>query len=197
MTRFEYFFTLFGLLLGFILVEVMSGLVRTLRARYPTGPGVASNIRIGWLTPLLGAFVLLDVTSWWGNVWSVHETLPLGYDTIFGGVILTGVYYFAASMVFPGEPKAWPDLDEWFWLHRRQVLGCILAANLAWGPLIYTLTEFRPGVGETALISIYFAALVTALSSRRTWLVASALAILVLQFAMLGFIELVSRLLRG
>lgn len=197
MTRFEFFFTLFGLLLGFILVEVMSGLVRTLRARYPTGPGVASDIRIGWLTPLLGAFVLLDVTSWWGNVWGVHETLPLGYDTIFGGVILTGVYYFAASMVFPGEPKAWPDLDEWFWLHRRQVLGCILAANLAWGPLIFTLAEFHPGLGETVLISLYFAALVTALWSRRTWLVASALTILVLQFAMLGVIELVSRQLRG
>ena len=194
MTRFEYFFTLFGLLLGFILVEVMSGLVRTLRARHPTGPGVvASDIRVGWLTPMLGTFVLLDVTSWWANLWTVRETLPLGYDTMFGGVILAGVYYFAASMVFPGEPKAWPDLDEWFWLHRRQVLGCILAANLAWGPLIYMLTDFHPGADEIAMVALYFTALVIALWSRRQWLVVSTLAILIFQFAMLGVIQFMSR----
>jgi hypothetical protein len=196
-TRFEYFFTLFGLLLGFILIEVMSGLVRTLRARHPTGPGVTADIRIGWLTPLLGAFVLLDVTSWWGNVWSVHETLPLGYDTMFGGVVLAGIYYFAASMVFPGDPKAWPDLDEWFWLYRRQVLGCILAANLVWGPLIYALTAFHPGAGEIGMISVYFAALLIALCSRRNWLVAGALVVLVGQFVMLGIIQLVSRQFGG
>jgi hypothetical protein len=196
-TRFEYFFSLFGLLLGFILVEVMSGLVRTLRARHPTGPGMAADIRIGWLTPMLGAFVLLDVTSWWANLWSVRETLPLGYDTMFGGVTLAGVYYFAASMVFPGEPKAWPDLDEWFWLYRRQVLGCILAANLAWGPLIYLLTDFHPRAGEVGMVAIYFIALITALCSRRQWLVFSALVILVLQFVMLGAIQFVSRQLAG
>lgn len=93
MTRFEYFFTLFGLLLGFILVEVLSGLVRTLRARHPTGPGDTTHVHLGWLTPLLGAFTLLDITGWWGNVWSVHHTLPLGYDTLFGGVILCDLLF--------------------------------------------------------------------------------------------------------
>jgi hypothetical protein len=38
LSEFEYLFSLFSLLLGFILIEVLSGLMRTLRARLPSGP---------------------------------------------------------------------------------------------------------------------------------------------------------------
>ena len=194
MTRFEYLFTLFGLLLGFILVEVLSGLVRTIRSRHPAGHGNAAQIHIGWLTPLLGAFVLLDITGWWGNVWAVHETLPLGYDTLFGGVVLCGTYYFAASMVFPDQPNSWPNHDDWFWLHRRQVLGCILAANTVWAPIVVSDPSFRLGTPETVNIAFYFGALVVALVSQRRWQVMSALTVLILQSLALGVIDFVSRL---
>ena len=39
MSQFEFLYALFGLLLGFILVEVLSGLMRTVRARLPSGRG--------------------------------------------------------------------------------------------------------------------------------------------------------------
>src|SRR3982751_6729104 len=125
MSAIEPLLSLLTLLLGFILVEVLSGLMRTLRARLPSEPGVRAEIRIGWLTPMLGAFTMLNVLLWWGNLWSLQEVLPVGYDTMTLGMILCSFFYFAASMVFPDNPRAWPDVDAWFWLHRRQVLGCI------------------------------------------------------------------------
>ena len=194
MTRFEYLFTLFGLLLGFILVEVLSGLVRTIRSRHPAGPGKAAQIHIGLLTPLLGAFVLLDITGWWGNVWAVHETLPLGYDTLFGGVIICGIYYFAASMVFPDQPSSWPDHDDWFWLHRRQVLGCILAANIPWAPIALADPNFHLGTPQALNIMLYFVALIGAIVSPRRWQVTGALTVLILQSLALGVIDFLNRL---
>jgi hypothetical protein len=192
-TRFEFLFSLFGLLLGFILIEVLSGLVRTIRARYPTGPGQVVDIRIGWLTPVLGAFVLLDITGWWGNIWSVHASLPLGYDTMFGGVILCGIYYFAASLVFPNEPRSWPDLDTWFWLHRRIVLGCILAANVAWTPIVLSAGAFKPSLPQILIVLIYFAMLCVSIWARRRWMVIVALGFLIAQSLALAVIDFVSR----
>lgn len=136
MSPFEFIFGLFGLLLGFILVEVLSGLVRTLRARLPRGPGVRAEVHVGWLTPMLGGFTILNVVIWWGNVWGMQDVLTVGFDTMILGLILCSFYYFAASMIFPDEPRSWPDVDEWFWLHRRQVLVSLFAANLPlfiWG----------------------------------------------------------------
>ena len=53
MSAFEFVFSLFGLLLGFSLVEVLSGLVRTLKLRRPLGPEakpvVAGPPLGGWL----------------------------------------------------------------------------------------------------------------------------------------------------
>lgn len=193
LTRFEFLFSLFGLLLGFILIEVLSGLVRTLRARHPAGPGSSIDIRIGKLTPLLGAFVLLDITGWWGNVWAVHESLPLGYDTMFGGVILCGIYYFAASLVFPDEPRSWPDLDAWFWLRRRLVFGCVLAANLAWAPIVLWSRDLTLGVPQLLILALYFATLIIALCSNGRWIVTVALLVLIAQSLALGIMDFVGR----
>lgn len=61
MAPFDFIFALFGLLLGLSLAEVLSGFARAIQARLE--PGRA--LRLGWLTPLLGAFVLLDLLSFW------------------------------------------------------------------------------------------------------------------------------------
>src|SRR5690242_17541779 len=92
LSELEYLFGLFSLLLGFILIEVLSGLVRTLQARPPSGPGVKADIHVGWLTPMLGAFTMLNVMNWWGNAWAYQRILPFGYPTAIGGLILCGFY---------------------------------------------------------------------------------------------------------
>jgi hypothetical protein len=122
MSRFEFVFSLFGILLGFSLVEVLGGFVRTMKLR--------RHIRLGWLVPLLGLYVMLDITSFWDNAWEVRDLIPANAGILFYGLFLFGAYYFAASMVFPDKPGEWPDLDVYYFLHKRQILGAIAIVNL-------------------------------------------------------------------
>ena len=181
MSAVELLLNLFTLLLGFILVEVLSGLMRTLRARLPSGPGIKTDIRIGWLTPMLGAYTMLNVLSWWITLWGFRNFIPVGYDTMTLGLILCSFFYFAASMIFPDKPREWPDVDDWFWLHRRQVLSCILAANIPFMLSDYVLGENT--VSETVVFSVVVSLqaglLLLAIFSRKYWIVWAALALLI------------------
>lgn len=56
--------------------------------------------------------MLLDVTSYWWNIWNVRTVMPMGLDVLFGVLFLVGLYYFAASLVFPDKPDDWPNLDQ-------------------------------------------------------------------------------------
>ena len=181
MQAIEFSLGLFGLLLGFILVEVLSGLMRTLRARLPNGPGTQEQIHIGWLTPMLGAFTMLNVLLVWGNVFGLQNILPIGYDTWTLGLLLCSFYYFAASMIFPGDARAWPDVDEWFWLHRRQVIGCVLAVNLPFMLSTYivldlTLSEM---IVDLTVVTLLVSMMLLAMFARTRWKVTAALAILI------------------
>ena len=122
MSPFEFTFSLFGLLLGFSLIEVLGGLVKTLKLR--------GAVRIGWITPLLGLFVMVDLTSFWSIAWHSREAIPANFAVMLLGLAITGIYYFAASMVFPDKPDEWPDFDEWAMKHKRQVMGGVFLANL-------------------------------------------------------------------
>ena len=89
-------------------------------------------------------------------------------------------------MVFPSAPRDWPDLDAWFWLHRRPVLGCILAVNVLW-VTFYTLFASRSFGVPLTIISqaAYFAALGTAMFARRSFIVGASLSVPSLMY--LGF----------
>lgn len=181
MSEFEFLFGLFGLLLGFILVEVLSGLMRTLQARLPSGPGIKAEIHIGWLTPMLGAFTMLNVLLMWGTIWNLQNKLSLGFDTTTLGLILCSFYYFAASMIFPDEPRVWPDIDEWFWMHRRQVLGCIFAANLPGIFSTYFVEKLTPSqlIVSSVVNALLAGMLLLAILASKRWLVTTALGVLI------------------
>jgi hypothetical protein len=181
MSGIEFMLGLFGLLIGFILLEVMSGLMRTLRARLPSGPGAKAEVHIGWLTPLLGAYTMLNVLLCWVTVFGYQEILPFGFDTLTIGLVLCAFYYFAASMIFPGDPRSWPDIDEWFWLHRRQALACILAANIPWflSPYFVERLTFSETVVTTVVVVLQVGLALLAMLARKQWMVAMALAALV------------------
>ena len=97
MSAFEFVFSLFGLLLGFSLVEVLGKLAASVKAR--------PQIRLGWLTPLLSLFVLLDVTGFWSIVWNARDVIPASYGVLVVGLSITGLYYFAASLISPPISK--------------------------------------------------------------------------------------------
>ncbi|KTE21809.1 hypothetical protein ATE67_03905 [Sphingopyxis sp. H050] len=123
MSGFEFIFSLFGLILGLALAEGLGGLSRALKASH--------KVRIGWPTALLGLFVSCDVVTFWMYGWSMRDTLPLSWPVLFGGFIVTAIYFVSASLVFPDDPEAWDDLNAHFDRHRRKVLGGIFLCNVA------------------------------------------------------------------
>ena len=122
MTNFEFVFSLFGLLLGLALAQLLGGFGRALQTRH--------KVRIGWLTPILGLIVALDVTSFWTFAWEVRNSLTPHFFVLICCFAVTGLYYLVARLVFPAEPTAWPDYDVYFFRHKQLVLGGVLACNL-------------------------------------------------------------------
>ena len=118
---FEFAFTLFGLLLGLALTEGLSGLARAIKERH--------RVRIGWATVLLGLFVACDVVSFWMYGWALRDKLEVSWPLMFGGFLVTGVYFICASMVFPDDVDT--DFDAHFDRIRPIVLGGILLCNIA------------------------------------------------------------------
>ncbi|WP_294036109.1 hypothetical protein [Sphingopyxis sp.] len=123
MSGFEFIFSLFGLILGLALAEGLGGLARALKASH--------KVRIGWPTALLGLFVSCDVVTFWMYGWAMQGQLPLGWPVMFGGFVVTAIYYVAASLVFPDDPEGWSDLNAHFDKHRRKVIGGIFLCNIA------------------------------------------------------------------
>ena len=123
MSGFEFVFSLFGLILGLALAEGLGGLARALKASH--------RVRIGWPTALLGLFVSCDVVTFWMYGWAVRDLIPISWPVLFGGFLVTALYYVAASLVFPDDPEEWSDLNAHFDKHRRKVIGALLLCNIA------------------------------------------------------------------
>ena len=122
MSAFEFAFSLFGLLLGLSVAEVMAGFARVLRAR--------AHVRLGWLTPLVGTMVMVDLVTFWANAWDLRDAIPPSFGALLFGTAVAAVYYLSASLVFPDPVTDWADLDDYFMRHKWQMLAGIMAANL-------------------------------------------------------------------
>jgi hypothetical protein len=122
MGGFEFVFSLFAIILGLSLVEVLTGFSRALKRR--------RVVHLGWLVPLLAIFVMLDLASFWDWAWGARSYLTPSYGVLFIGLVVSGLYYLAASIVFPGEFGDRADFDAHYMAHHRQVLGAVLASNL-------------------------------------------------------------------
>lgn len=127
MSGFEFVFSLFGLLLGLCVAEVLGGLGRALEHR--------DEVRIGWLTPMLGAFILVDLTTYWFALWIDRENIPITPLTLLFGTVFAAAYYLAAYLIFPDDLKRHADLDQHFMSVRRIVLGMALAVFAIQGVL--------------------------------------------------------------
>lgn len=121
MDSFSFVFSLFGLVLGLALAEVLGGFGAAIQAR--------RKYAVGWLTPLLGLFVGLDLASFWTLAWSIRDDIPADYFSMMTGLLITSLYYLVARLVFPGDRDEWPDLDAYYFAHRRWVLGGVLLCN--------------------------------------------------------------------
>lgn len=126
MSQFEFIFTLYALLLGLSLVELVSGLGRTLKARLQFDQAQSQQFRIGWLTPLLGLFVMLDLLSFWSAAWAVRDLLSVSGTTLMAIMLFASAYFLAAHLVFPDRVPEQGDLDPHYFRVRRVVIAILL-----------------------------------------------------------------------
>jgi hypothetical protein len=147
MTDFEFVFTLFGLLLGLALANVLEGLGNALQER--------RKLNVGVLTPLLGLLITIDIASFWTVAWSLRDRFQPTFMALLCGLAVTGTYYFIARMVFPRNTAEWPDFDVYFWGHKRWLLSGMIfcdasayAAQMALheNPLVGVLDKIFAGL---------------------------------------------------
>ncbi len=148
MDGFNFMFSLFGLLLGLALAEGLGGLSRAIKASH--------KVRIGAPTALLGIFVSCDVVTFWMYGWTLRNVLPVSWPVLFGGFVVTGVYYVATALIFPDEPEAWDDLDAHFDKHGRKVLVGVMLCNVALLATTIALFGALPMTWRTAIVSWSF-----------------------------------------
>ena len=132
--QFDYIFELFTLLISLAVAEMLMGFSRILKLRARRKAGVdptAISVRVGWLVPMLGLLVLVDLGTFWSIIWTMRGVLDMRTAMIFGVLVLIGGYYLVATLVFPDEPELWPDFDAYFWQQKRWVVGGMLLINFA------------------------------------------------------------------
>ena len=132
MSAFEFFFTLYGLVLGLSVVEVVSGFARLAHDR--------RGVKIGWLTPLLALLMLLDLASFWISAYVRLQGYELTYSILVISLAISALYYVAASVVFPRDFEAEPDFDAVFMRHRRLVMTILIICGLLAFELLPVLT---------------------------------------------------------
>jgi hypothetical protein len=122
MTAFEFIFPLFGLLVGLTYTEMLAGLARALKS--------SRQVKIGWLVPLLGVLILINLTMFWYGAWQMRHVAVPTSGALLMTLLVGGTYYLAASLVFPNVEDNVADLDDYFFRIRRQSLLAIAFCNL-------------------------------------------------------------------
>ena len=150
--QFDYIFELFTLLISLAVAEMLMGFSRILKMRARRKAGVdpaAIEVHVGWLVPMLGLLVLVDLSTFWSIVWSMRGVLDMRMATIFGVLVLIGAYYLVATLVFPDEPELWPDFDAYFWQQKRWVVGGVFLINL-----LTAMASFGLGAQDEAQVEL-------------------------------------------
>jgi hypothetical protein len=122
MDAFSFVFSLFGLLMGLALAEAIGGFGSALELRH--------KIRIGWLSPLIALLITFDITSLWLIAWQNRSAIPINFISLASGMVIFGIYYLIAQLVFPDDIEHWPDLDVYYFKHRRWLMGGMYTCNL-------------------------------------------------------------------
>lgn len=122
MDAFSFVFSLFGLLMGLALAETIGGFGKALEMRH--------KIHVGWLMPLLGLCICFDIISFWLIAWQTREAIPVDFMSLAAGLVIFGIYYLIAQLAFPDDVERWPDLDVYYFEHRRWMIGGMYLCNL-------------------------------------------------------------------
>jgi lysylphosphatidylglycerol synthetase-like protein (DUF2156 family) len=177
MTAFEFVFPLFGLLVGLSFAEMLSGLARSLKNK--------REVHVGWLTPLLGTLILINLTMFWQGAWEVRDVAAPTSVSLLLILAIGGGYFLAASMVFPSPGVEVRDLDSHFMANRRVALLAIAACNLVYLALVAVEAAGRLRAGWWIGNIAFLALLVVAAFVRDRRLILGILATLIVAHGVL------------
>jgi hypothetical protein len=130
MSPFEFVFSLVGLLLGLSLAEVLGGLAKAIKAGRHAARTAAPALSLGHLVPMLAIFLMLDIAGFWTYAWTVRGEIPPTYVTLVFGLLVIGLYYLAASWVFPEDLADRRELDSHYFEQKRQIFAVVILCNL-------------------------------------------------------------------
>jgi len=131
MSGFDFVFALFSLLLGLSIAEILGGFAGMMKLHARERAGHPTGVRTGRLVPLLAILVVLNQLSFWMTAYSIRDTLPFTYLTLFGTLVVVGGYYLFSVLVFPDSIELWPDFDAYYDQHNRFILAGMFVLNIA------------------------------------------------------------------
>jgi hypothetical protein len=181
MNAFEFVFPLFALLVGLSMAEMLSGLANALKSK--------REIRVGWLTPLLGTLILINLAMFWQGSWEIRDSVTTTSSSLLLVLVVGGTYFLAASMVFPSPGAEVRDLDEHFMDYRKVPLLAIAACNLAFFIRVAMVTNEPIGLTWWAANALFVALLLLAALAPDRRVIIATLAILVASHGVLLFVN--------
>ena len=134
---------------------------------------------LGYVAPLFGILLLVDLITFWMNAWAYRELAEISHLIAFAVALVALLYYFAATQVFPKAAET-NTLDDHIMGHRREVAFCVLASNLLTqippATLAFTTPWPLPDIMLWAGLNlIYYSLLVTAALAKSKKTVGTAL----------------------
>lgn len=169
---FGFMFGFYGLLLSFAVAEIVSGFSRAYDERHKR--------RIGYVAPLFGTLLLIDLITFWMNAWAYRDLPDVSFLIALAVALVALLYYFAATQVFPKATEK-EALDDHIMEHRRVVVFCVVGSNVITllPQAYYAITTPWP-LSQTALWiglnSVYYTLLATAAFARSKRLVGCVVA---------------------
>jgi len=167
MTEFEFVFPLFALLVGLSVTEMLSGLAHALKSK--------RDIHVGWMTPLLGTLILINLAMFWQGSWEIRDGITATHASLLLVLVVGAAYFLAASMVFPSWGSQVRNLDEHFMDNRRVALLAIAACNLVYFVRVAMVTRASIGPWWWAGNAMFLAILLVAALAPSRRVILSAL----------------------
>lgn len=152
LTQFEFFWAFYGLLLGLAVAELLSGFASLLRESAPP--------RLGLVTPLLGAQILVEMLATYVDAWRSFQGLGVSLADFALPTLIGLLYFVAAVIIIPRRLSDWGSLDDYFDKRRKWIVGTLLLANM-----MATISVFPDWLGRLSQSVVWIGIFVVQIGS--------------------------------
>jgi hypothetical protein len=120
--RFSFFFAFYGLILGLAVTELLGGFAGMVRAH--------ALKKLEAQTALLALLTFVLICATWVDAFNMERSITLDFSDLWSPILLATFYYLAAAVVFPRDAGQYSQLAAYFAVHRKFVIGMLIAAEM-------------------------------------------------------------------